>query len=309
MLQHPALKAHLRAGAVPGKAPSWCPKKAPGPSRGRCSNRSCRFLGGGRTPEDIVAALAPAKPAEVFYVLEFLEKRGHLAEQAPGPDGPGWGLLDGPRASIRRRRMALRSKRVRLRHAGAPRPAPWPGAWRSWAWIWRPGSRAWRSCSRTITCAAGSAALGHRGPGGRPPLDGGPAPGPEFWLGPLFPAPAGRRPCFGCLQHRLRRNQQVQEFLRKRNGWAEPLPTAVAALPCAVGAACQMAALEIAKALAGTPHNLEDHLLCMDTRTWTSTRHPLVASRRAPLRGAAPGAPRPLRLVTGRPPLRGERPA
>ena len=77
-----------------------------------------------RSPEEIAAALAPASPVEVYYVLEFLEKRGHLTDKAPGPGGPDeayWaslGLDPGPA------RAALRSGRVRVRGAGSVDAAP-----------------------------------------------------------------------------------------------------------------------------------------------------------------------------------------
>ena len=263
------------------------------------------LLDGTRTPEAIAAALAPARPAEVYYALEFLEKRGHLAESVPELDAPHeafWSSLGVDPGSAW---AALRSGRVRVRSAGAADPglmlrcleeagldlSPGDptlevvvtddylrGDLQRWAAEAREARRAWMVFR---------------------PL------GREFWIGPLFPAPppAARpgepRPaCFGCLQHRLRRNQQVQEFLRSRNGWAEPLPTAVAALPAAVGAACQLAAVEIAKFLAGAPHNLEGQLLSMDTRTWVSRSHALVRYPACPVCGDPSGSrPAPVRLA------------
>jgi ribosomal protein S12 methylthiotransferase accessory factor len=260
------------------------------------------LLDGVRTPEQIAAALVPLKPAEVYYVLEFLEKRGHLADRVPGLDAPveaywaSQGLDPGPAWA------ALRSSRVRVRCAGGLDPAPLLGALAEAGLEASPEDphlevaltddylRAdllpWASAARE----AGLPWMALR------PL------GREFWIGPLFPArpPAAQAagPCFSCLQHRLRRNQQVQEFLRSRNGWREPLPTAVAALPASIGAACRLAAVEIAQFLAGASHNLEDRLLSMDTRAWAGKTHALVRYPACPVCGGRPGPrPGPVRLL------------
>jgi ribosomal protein S12 methylthiotransferase accessory factor len=267
--------------------------------QGALFERVLPLLDGARTPEQIAAALAPLKPAEVYYILEFLEKKGHLAEKAPGLEAPveaywaGLGLDPGPAWE------ALRSGRVRVRRAGSVDPAPLLRSLEAAGVNLTPGDPdlevavtddylrrdllGWAAAARE----AGRAWMVFR------PL------GLAFWVGPLFP---GRAPapaaCFGCLRHRLRRNQQVQEFLRGRNGWPEPLPTAVAALPAAMGAACSLAAVEIAKFLAGAPHNLEDRLLSMDTRTWVSKSHELVRYPACPICGDPPQRrPGPVRLV------------
>jgi ribosomal protein S12 methylthiotransferase accessory factor len=257
------------------------------------------LLDGVRTPEQIAAALAPAVPAEVYYVLEFLEKKGHLMDRGPGLDAPheaywaGLGLDPGSAWA------ALRSGRVRIRSAGQVDSAP-----------------LLRSLEEAgLDLAAGDPGLEIvvtddylRGDllrwataareAGLPWMPLRPL-GQEFWIGPLCPArPPASSACFSCLQHRLRRNQQVQEFLRRRNGWPDPLPTAVAGRPAAVGAACRLAAVEIARFLAGAPHNLEDRLLSMDTRTWVSRSHALVRYPSCPVCGDPPQRrPGPVRLV------------
>ncbi|MGA2082259.1 MAG: TOMM precursor leader peptide-binding protein [Holophaga sp.] len=278
MLRYPTLKAHLRAGTVPGEGVILVSEEGSWTLQGALFEQVLPLLDGTRTPEQIASSLVPARPAEVYYVLEFLEKRGHLADKSAGLDAPDeayWASLGLDPGSACK---ALRSARIRVRAAGAADPAPLARCLeeaglalvgedptlevaltddylrqdlRQWAAEAREAGLAWMVCR---------------------PL------GREFWVGPLFPARAdgAAAGCFGCLQHRLRRNQQVQEFLRSRNGWTDPMPTAVAALPAAVGAACRLAAVEIAKFLAGAAHNLDGKLLSMDTRSWVSKTHRLV---------------------------------
>lgn len=293
MLRRPALKAHLKAGTVPGEGVILVSEEGSWTLQGGLFEQVLPLLDGTRTPEEIAAALAPARPAEVYYVLEFLEKKGHVSDKVPGLDAPGeayWaglGLDPGPAY------MALRSRTVRIRGAGCADSMPLLRSLEEMGLTLATGTADlevavtddylrrdlldWAAAARD----AGLSWMVLR-PIGR-----------EFWVGPLFPAGAAAPvACFGCLQLRLRRNQQVQEFLRSRNGWTDPLPTAVAGLPAAVAMACRLAALEIAKFLAGAAHNLDGMLLSMDTRTWTSKSHALVRYPACPVCGD-PVQPRP----------------
>jgi ribosomal protein S12 methylthiotransferase accessory factor len=277
MLRNPALKAHLKAGAVPGEGVILVSEESSWVLQGALFEQVLPLLDGTRTPEQIAAALAPARPAEVFYVLEFLEKKGHLADRVPGLDGPGaayWaglGLDPGPAQA------ALRSRTVRIRGAGSTDPLPLV--------------RSLEEMGLNLTAATADLEVavtddylrrdllewaGAARDAGLPWMVFRPC-GREFWIGPLFPAGApASAACFSCLQHRLRRNQLVQEFLRSRNGWTDPLPTAVATLPAVAGMACRMAAMEISRFLAGASHNLDGRLLSVDTRTWAPKGHALV---------------------------------
>ncbi len=296
MLRHPTLKAHLTAGAVPGEGVILVSEEGSWTLQGALFEQVLPLLDGARTPEQIVAALAPAPRAEVYYALEVLEKKGHLMDRAPGLEAAhaaywaGLGLDPGSAWA------ALRAGRVRIRCAGPLDAAPLirsleeagldlgtgePGLEIAVTDDYlREDLLSWASAARE----AGLPWMVLR-PIGR-----------EFWIGPLFTS--GASACFGCLRHRLRRNEQVQEFLRHRNAWTDPLPTAVAALPAAVGAACRLAAVEIAKFLAGAPHNLQDRVLSMDTRTWVSRSHALVRYPACPVCGDPPRQrPGPVRLV------------
>lgn len=286
MLQYPALKADLTAGVVPGEGGILVSEDGSWTLQGGLFERVLPLLDGTRTSEEIAVSLAPSKPADVYYALELLEKRGHVVERAPGSERPGhayWsglGLDPGPALA------ALRNRTVRVRAAGGADAATLVRSLEAMDLNLTPGSADlevavtddylrqdlldWAAEARNA---------------GRPWLVFRPF-GHEVWIGPLFPArPAHGTGCFGCLQHRLRRNQQVQEFLRCRNAWKDPLPTAVASLPAVMGMACHLAALEIAKALADAPGALDGKLLSLETRTWTTTSHTLVPYPACPLCG------------------------
>jgi ribosomal protein S12 methylthiotransferase accessory factor len=298
MLQRPALKAHLRAGLVPGEGVILLAEEGSWTLQGALFERVVPLLDGSLTSDQLVAALAPAKPTDIYFVLEFLEKRGHLAEPAAGSDpaqAAYWaGLGLDPGAAL----AALRGKRVRLRTVGAD-PAPLRRA------LEEAGLAAGAADAELEVVATDDYLRQELLEAAQAAREAGIAwlplrpQGQTCWIGPLFPArPGASAPCFGCLCHRLRRNQQVQEFLRRRNGWPEPPAAAVAALPAATGAACRLAAVEAAKCLAGAAHALEERLLSLDTRTWTTQAHRLVRYPACPLCGQ-PRQPRPgpLRLA------------
>ena len=291
MLRHPALKAHLKAGVIPGEGVILVSEGGSWTLHGALFEQVLPLLDGVRSPEEIAAALHPAKPLDIYYALEFMERKGHLADRVPGLEPSVeafWTSLDlEPNAAS----SSCRSGRVRVRSAGGVDAAPLSRSLTEAGLQLTDGDPTLEvvitdDYLRTDLLGwAAAARAANRGwmvlrPTGR-----------EFWIGPVFPprVPGGEMasPCFGCLQHRLRQNQQAQEFLRSRHGWLEPLPTAVAAFPASVGAACQLAAVEIAKVLAGAPR-LVDHLLSLDTGTWETKRHTLVRYPSCPLCGDPP---------------------
>jgi len=310
MLRHPTLKAHLTAGAVPGEGVILVSEEGSWTLQGALFEQVLPLLDGVRTPEQIVTALAPAPRAEVYYALEVLEKKGHLMDRTSGLEvafAAYWASLGLDPGSAW---TALRSGRVRIRSAGSVDATPLIRSLEEAGLDLGAGAAGLEAADPD----AGQHGLEEADPDAgqhileivitddylredllrwateareaRIPWMVLRPIGRELWIGPLFPASAPEAgACFGCLRHRLQRNQQVQEFLRRRNGWPDPLPTAVAALPAAMGAACRLAAVEIAKFLAGAPHNLQDRVLSMDTRTWVSRSHALVRYPACPVCG------------------------
>lgn len=119
--------------------------------------------------------------------------------------------------------------------------------------------------------------------------------GIEPWIGPLFRP--GHTGCHHCLRLRLERNRLVEQFLARRQGRSEPCPVSVAASPATQGMACELAALEAVRFLAGGASRLEGQLLGIEARTLDFTFHQLLRYPACPACGDPPmAAPGPLQL-------------
>ena len=106
--------------------------------------------------------------------------------------------------------------------------------------------------------------------------------GSEPLLGPVFRPGSG--PCWACLEHRIRGNREVGEFLRRRFG-GPVLPTAVA--PALTDAAIGMAAMEALKWLVlGDRAPAHGHVLSFDARSFGAGRHRVVRRPQCPACGS-----------------------
>ena len=121
--------------------------------------------------------------------------------------------------------------------------------------------------------------------------------GLELWLGPLYVP--GRTGCHRCLSLRLALNQPVRRFVADRAGLAGAHPATRAAAPASVGAAYQLAALEVAKFMAGVKDGLEGKVLSLNLRTWNAMSHDLLKHPACPACGKAERAKAaPVELVS-----------
>jgi ribosomal protein S12 methylthiotransferase accessory factor len=120
-------------------------------------------------------------------------------------------------------------------------------------------------------------------------------------VGPVFSP--GRSACWACLAERMKRNREVKAFLDRRQA------RRVAASPLARdafgGSAIQLAAVEIAKAIATDFRtDLRDHLISLDLLGSTIVRHYVAARPQCPVCGHKElrdprRAPVPIELGTG----------
>lgn len=97
--------------------------------------------------------------------------------------------------------------------------------------------------------------------------------GMEIWIGPLFKP--GRTGCLHCLRHKLQRHRQAHCFASRHDperGTATPLPAA----PATMEIACQLAAVEVTKALAGVEPDLTGTMLSFDLRERSANVHTLI---------------------------------
>ena len=129
--------------------------------------------------------------------------------------------------------------------------------------------------------------------------------GSETLFGPVFRPGTG--PCWACLEHRIRGNCEVGEFLRRRFG-GPVLPTA--GVPALTDAAVGMAATEALKWLVlGEGAPVHEHALSFDARLFGAGRHRVVLRPQCPA-CAGPGLrdpgrePAPVVLRPGPAPVR-----
>ena len=118
--------------------------------------------------------------------------------------------------------------------------------------------------------------------------------GMQIWIGPLLvPGTTG---CLHCLRQRHGRYRSVDLLaarLEPDRGTATPLPATTATKD----AACQLAVVEVARALAGVAGDLTGSMLTIDLRDRSAQVHRLIGNPHCRACGQAPpGEPVPLRL-------------
>jgi len=121
--------------------------------------------------------------------------------------------------------------------------------------------------------------------------------GQLIWLGPLLQP--GKTACWACLAHRLRTNQPVASFIRRRQ---VRLPaTSLATLPSTLQMAVNLAATAIIKWLVqGENPNLAGQLVTFNTLSWEMQKHILTRRPQCPSCGHPPTTVPPLVLTSRR---------
>ena len=238
--------------------------------------RLAPMLDGSRTTDEVVDALADvATPAEVYYAIAQLEKKGHIVENAGYTDAAipcarlaFWDALGLDPLTAEGR---LRTATVALHQFGAAAIGPLGEA------LAALGVRVEAESDLSVVATDdylredlegfNAAALVE----GRSWLLVKPV-GTILWIGPLFRPGGG---CWECLAQRLRQNRPVESYLQGRSGLTAPFPVALAALPTTVAAALDVTALEIVKHIAGHAPACRC-LRTMDLLTGESREHHLV---------------------------------
>jgi ribosomal protein S12 methylthiotransferase accessory factor len=260
--------------------------------RGRLYALVVPLLDGVRSVDDVVAALdGRATAAEVLYTLDLLERRGHLAEGGaalPGDQEAFWEALGvDPRVAAER----LSATAVALSSAGGAPADPLARA------LEPLGVRIdARGELRVIVTDDGLradlAAVNRQALAeGRPWAMVKPA-GAIAWIGPVFrPGVTG---CWACLARRLHDHRTVESAIMMRRGTADPLPLPRASLPAGTAAAAEIAALEIAKWIAGAAsERVEGRVLTLDTLRMELRDHALVRRPQCPACGAPASSAEP----------------
>jgi bacteriocin biosynthesis cyclodehydratase domain-containing protein len=268
--------------------------------KGRLYEEIVPCIGGGRTADDLCEQLdGRVSPAEVYFVLGQLEKKGYLCEELdglPAAEAALWSAhkLDPTDAA---RRLAAGTVSV---HSHGIDPAP---------------LAAMLDALRIRTATQGDLDIVLTDNALRAELDahnrralttGTPwllvrPVGQEMWIGPLFrPGVTG---CWGCLADRLRSNSPVETYLNARHGSngaaAAPVASSAATLAVAAGLAANAAASWLARG--GDLPALEGKLQSFDAVTWRTATHTLVrlpyCRACADARGASSGGVQPIVLA------------
>lgn len=283
MIGIPAFKAHLRPVILPGEGVLLLSEDGTTALYGPLFEKVAPLIDGVRSDDDIAAILAgELDAAKVYYTLALLEKDGHIAESITDMHPAQAGFWHGLGVDPRRAASVLRTARVRVLPVGGMDPGPLSAALADLR-VTRTREAGESGLDLVITddylrdeiqdIAAEARGEGRRWMLLRPS-------GFEMWIGPVFePKGAG---CLACLRHKLMRHFLLYRFAVTRSG-KEGLPLAL--LPGAERAACELAAIETVKVLAGAPDGLRNKVLSIDTRTWASRTHNLVLNPACPVCG------------------------
>lgn len=206
------------------------------------------LLDGSRSCDDVVDALiGRVPPAEVYFTLDLLEKKGYVVEgdSAAGDLAAFWEIQE-VRASEAERR--IHDTTVGVRAFGVVSPATLETALRD------AGFRTGGESDIEVVLvddyldprltAVNAEALER----GRPWIIAKPN-GGVLWTGPFFWP--GRGPCWECLAHRIRQNREVELYLEGVRGGAVGPPTA--AHPTAESLSAALVVATCTKAIATGP--------------------------------------------------------
>jgi ribosomal protein S12 methylthiotransferase accessory factor len=284
-MTRPVFKPHLQVRVIPGEGALVLSEEKVSALHGKVYELLVPLMDGSRDADALVDALAgKVDGARVYYALALLEKNGHIAENVPDipkETAAFWHGMDiEPRAAIE----ALRSRRVRVRAVGEADAAPLRMALADFGMTLAEGETVdfeavvTDDYLRLELDALNAASL----QAGRPWLLVKPV-GHQPWLGPLFVP--GQTGCYRCLAKHLARNRPAYRFVAEQNKSPEPLPAARAATPATINAACQLAAVEVVKFIAGAKEGLEGKVLSLDVRTWNAASHHLLRHPACPACG------------------------
>lgn len=302
MIHSPRFNPHLTPLVLPGEGVLLLSEDGARALHGRLYERLAPLLDGTREADDLVAALADEfDAARVYYAMMLLEKNGHLQSAEPAIPEDLAAFWSGLGLSATAALAALASSAVHIRCLGAVDPTPMQAA------LAALGIRHGEDASMLAPALTLVLADDYQHPdlaalnaaqraAGQPWLLLKPN-GREPWLGPLYrPDVSG---CHACLVKRLARHRMVEGFATRRLALTAPPLSARATLPAIQRLAAELAAIDIAKWLAGAPTTVAGAVVSLDAPTLATRTHRLLVDPACPVCGQ-PAAParRPVTLVS-----------
>ncbi len=273
MLTRPRFKPHLQLATVPDEGIFVLAGSKHTLLRGRLYELVTPHLDG-RSADEICDCLADqASPAEVYFTLGQLQKKGFLVESADAlsePDFAWWSSQDVDPQTVARR---LSSYSVSIAGMGID-PQPLGDLLEGLGvQIEREGDLSVVVVDhylRSQLAAQNDAALAS----GRPWLIVKPG-GAQFWLGPLFrPGTTG---CWKCLAERLHSNRPVESYLSGRQSLQEPLIVDHARTAASMQVAWGLTANAVAAwVVRGELPDYDGKVRTFDQFSWQAKSHTLV---------------------------------
>jgi ribosomal protein S12 methylthiotransferase accessory factor len=293
MFNRPRFKPHLHVETIPGEGVFLLSEVAQTVLQGRLYEQVAPLLDG-RPVKDICSSLrGRASPAQVYYTLGQMEKKGYLTEGddlLPAGEAALW-AIQGVEPALAARRLAETA--VALTAVGGVEVEPFRALLQALhVSLAEPGElgvvltdnylrQQLQDCNRKALET------------GRPWLLVKPV-GCQVWIGPLFRP--GHTGCWECLAQRIRANYPVAGYLDGKNGHAGALPLAPGRSPATLAAAWGLAATAVSTWVArGELPALEGKLQTLDLLSWRLQSHALVRQPHCPACGQpAPPPDRPL---------------
>jgi ribosomal protein S12 methylthiotransferase accessory factor len=274
MLKIPQFKPHLRVDVVPGEGVFVLTGAQQTLLKGSLYERVVPLVGQGLSPDQVCDRLeAELSPAEVYFVLGQLEKKGYLCEDADGLVAEEAALWSAQQIDPVEAAGRLASTTVALDVFGGDRE-PLASLLESLHVTTRAdgalGVVVADHYLREDLVEYNAEALRT----GRAWLLVKPF-GRQIWLGPLFIP--GETACWACLADRLRSNRPVETYLALRNGssglWAADRGSSPATLGAAWGLIAHQVATWVAR---GSLPTLQGKVQSLDMMTLESKSHTLV---------------------------------
>jgi ribosomal protein S12 methylthiotransferase accessory factor len=277
MIGIPGFKPHLQVSVIPGEGVLILSEERTCALHGKTFELLAPLIDGARDADQLADALAGrVDRAAIYYVLALLEKNGWLTESAPEIPlniAAFWHAMGiEPRAAID---ALSASKGVLVRAVGEADASPLRCALADLGVNLTEVDGAdlevvvTDDYLRSELGALNTSSLHAARPWLLVKITG-----HEIWLGPLFLP--GKTGCYQCLARRLAQNRPLHQFVTERCD-VHKLPfVAATSIPASTGAACQLAAVEVAKFIAGVRAGLEGKVFSLNLQTWTSASHELL---------------------------------
>nr|UXE45632.1 hypothetical protein Hi04_10k_c5016_00041 [uncultured bacterium] len=274
MLSRPRLKSHLRVAAIPDEGVYVLSSAKQVLLRGRLYYLVVPLLNGSTTEEICERLSEHASPAEVFYTLGMLEKKGFLAEthETLSDENAAWWSMQQVDPGTAEKRLAQKSVTVcglgvdvqplcQLLQASGVQISHNDDAALAVAVVDHYLKQDLAIINRSALERGRCWLLAK-------PL------GPQLWLGPLFQP--GKTGCWQCLAERLQSHRAVEGYLHRKQTLNEPLMVESPGPASAVQLGWSLTANAITTWVArGELPDCEGKIRTFDQHSWNVSTHTL----------------------------------